>query len=658
MRLVAVYFINNNRLGKETLNFGGQYFYKIDLVGDFTVEIKREKNSSFMEGFYHSQISSLSVIIGQNGSGKTTILKHIKDINQRAFFIYEHENKIYIVHRKNSGIFELEEKFTSLLEISFDEDIYYNDRIFSELEEYEDSSDSEEVFIKKISEIKYFYYSVLSNYNTRLKSIDDFIVKDHDNNIININNEIILRQINFLFNLDLIDRLKKNYHDFPSYESLTIIVKDDFINDFKTHDSEKFFKENTSDKNLPQDYKSFFFELNELYKNATSDQNRVFISLYYRFLYFFLMASNYPLAKVVGEIEAKFLKAKKTIENGTISIDLFKSLISSFSISMKFDSSNIEDSINLIIFNIQEFVGIQNFKDLEFNILEQFMKSYFQLLAILENNNNDGKLKNLNFLTFRPNKHLSLGEESLLNFFSSIYDNKKVNCNTVVLLLDEPELGFHPEWKKKFINSIIHILPELYTELNKYLTKIQIIFTSHDPLTLSDILNSNIIYLKKMNENKLQIFKNSYTQKTFATNINELLSNSFFLNDELVGDFARKKIESIIILLNLFKLEIQKNHLQNNSEIEKKVKDENLKKIKLEIKKLTDEHKITISSTDFEKEKTNGDFLKTINIIGEPIIRYKLLEMYEEVFIDNPKKIKAEKIKRLMEESGLTKDDL
>ncbi|OXG07859.1 hypothetical protein B0A79_01275, partial [Flavobacterium piscis] len=479
-----------------------------------------------------------------------------------------------------------------------------------------------------------------------------------DNNIININNEIILRQINFLFNLELIDRLKKVYHDFPSYESLTIIIKDNFIDDFEIHDSEKFFKENTSDKHLPQNYKSFFFELNQLYKKVPSDQNRVFISLYYRFLYFFIMASNYSLAKVVGEIEADFLKTKNAIENGSMSIDLFKSLISSFSISLKFDSSNIEESINSIISNVQEFVGIQNFKDLEFNILEQFMKSYFQLLAMLENNNNDGKLKNLNFLTFKPNKHLSLGEESLLNFFSSIYDNKQVNCNTVVLLLDEPELGFHPEWKKKFINSIIHILPELYKEISKDISNIQIIFTSHDPLTLSDIANSNIIYLQKMHDNKLQIFENSINQKTFATNINELLSSSFFLNDELIGDFAREKIESIILKLNYFKLLKQIDVLDKIVAIEKKTKEEELKKINSEIKIISNKNNITLSIADIESEKTNSIILKTINIIGEPVIRHKLLEMYEEVFIENHKKIRAEKIKRLLEESGLTKDDL
>lgn len=657
MRLVAAYFINNKRLGKETLNFGGQYFYKIDLVGDFTVEIKREKNSTFIEGFYHNQISLISAIIGQNGSGKTTILKHIKDINQKAFFIYEHENKTYLIHRKNSRIFELEENFTSLFEIFFTDNIYYNDRIFSELEEYEESSDSNEKSIEKISKVKYFYYSVLSNYNNRLKSTDDFIIKDHDNNILNINNGIVLRQINFLFNLDLIDKLKKVYHDFPSYDSITINIKDNFLDDFKIHDSEKFYKENDLKIDPPDDYQSFFFELNQLHKNATSGRIKVFISLYYRFLYSFLMMSNYSVVKIIGGLDDEFLKVKKAIEEGYISAELFKSLISTFGTTINFNSSNLEDSLNSLIFNIEEFVGIKNFKDIEFNDLRQFMKSYFQLLAMLENNN-EGKPKNLNFLTFKPNKHLSLGEESLLNFFSSIYDNKQVDCNSVILLLDEPELGFHPEWKKKFINSIVNILPELYFEINKDIANIQVIFTSHDPLTLSDIANSNIIYLSKMNDNKLQICNNNLAQKTFATNINELLSCSFFLNDELVGDFARKKIESIIILINYFKLEMQKQDLINNSKIEKKSKDETIKKINLEIKILTDHHKIKIPAKAFENEKANGEILKIINIIGEPIILFKLLEMYEDVFIDNPKKVKAEKIKRLMEESGLTKDDL
>lgn len=653
MRLAAVCFLNNTRLGNSTLNFGGQYFYNIEFLKD-TITIKRSRNSEFIDQFFNDKISLISTIVGQNGSGKTTILKHIKNINQKAFFIYEHNDDIYIDYRKNNGVFKLEESFTPLLKIAFEKDVHFNNRILLEIEEH---IEIPEETAEKISEIKYFYYSVLSNYNYELKEIDDFIIKDHDNDIINIKNGIILRQIHFLFNLDLIGRLKDIYNDFPSYNSLTIEVKDKFINDFKIHDSRKFDKENNTDKEAPDDYQSFFFELNKLYKNATSPKIRVFVSLYYRFLYSFITNSNYSKAKIIGDLNEEFSQAKKNIENDTISIDLFKRLIKAFETSIDFNSTNIEQTLDLLIFNIDQFVGIKNFKDIEFNGLSQFMKSYFELLAIIENNrNNDNKLLSPNFLIFKPNKQLSLGEESLLNFFSSIYDNKGILCKTVILLLDEPELGFHPEWKKKFINSTVKILPELYHEINKEITDIQIIFTTHDPLTLSDIPNSNIIYLSKMINNKLSIVDKNNKDKTFATNINDLLSNSFFLNNELIGDFAKEKIELIILKLNYFKLLKDKMVAQNN--LPEKFSNKEIKlKIDRELRELNNKYNVFFTSEDIKKEFLNKDIFKTINLIGEPVIKYKLLEMYEEVFIPDEKERAKYDIQKIMNEYGLTKND-
>lgn len=655
MRLAAVYFINNKRLGDKTLNFGGKYFYNITLKGHFTILITREENRSFIEGFYHDKISSIAAIVGQNGSGKTTILKHIKNKNQEAFFIYEHGDFEYIVHQKKSGLFELEETFVPLLKLSFEDNIYLNDRIFSEIEEYIDSSESRQLPIKNISKIKCFYYSVLSNYNNELKVIDDFIIKDHDNDIINIDNGIKLRQINFLFNLDLIAELKKVYSDFPSYDSLSIIIKDKFINEFRAHDALKFSMESTSKNDAPDDYKSFFFELNKLYKNATSDKIRVFVCLYYRFFFSFMMKSNYSLAKIIGDIEKEFSNAKEQIESDSISIDLFKNLISAFGTSIEFKTSNLEESLNSIIFKVEQFVGINNFKDIQFGDLEVFMKSYFELLVLLENNsNNDNRPKNLNFLTFKPNKRLSLGEESLLNFFSAIYDNKKLDCNSIILLLDEPELGFHPEWKKKFINSIVNILPLLYHELQSSIENIQIVFTTHDALTLSDLPSKNLLYLNKMKDNQIQLYEGMH-QKTFATNVNEILANSFFLNNELIGDFAKEKIEIVIFKLNYFKLLNQKNKIDLNPEMVNNK--EILEKINSELKELINKHNIVSVIEDINNEYLDKNIFKTINLIGEPVIKYKLLEMYEEVFELN-KEDKAQKIKNMMNELGITIGDL
>lgn len=224
----------------------------------------------------------------------------------------------------------------------------------------------------------------------------------------------------------------------------------------------------------------------------------------------------------------------------------------------------------------------------------------------------------------------------------------------MIFLLDEPELGFHPLWKKKFVNCIIKVLPLFFEH-----KQIQIILSTHDPLTLSDFPISNTIFLNKMEGNCLKIAEANIPKQTFGSNINELLVNSFFLKDELIGDFAREKIEEVILQLNYFKLLKEKIYFQNVDQTKEKHKQDELKRINAAIENL-DKNQNTkkFRSSDFMNEKIESKVFKTINLIGEPVIRYKLFEMYDEIFIADPKKIMAIKIKRLMEESDLTIEDL
>ena len=160
-----------------------------------------------------------------------------------------------------------------------------------------------------------------------------------------------------------------------------------------------------------------------------------------------------------------------------------------------------------------------------------------------------------------------------------------------ILLLDEPDLAFHPNWKKKFVSAIVNTIPHFFNELENT-PSVEIIFTSHDPLTLSDMPNSNVIYLERANydqKTKILNFEDeTRPKKTFGANISELLADSFFVENGLIGDFASEKI--------------------NNT-----------------IKWLRDD-KSTKDHANYHK--------KVIELINEPIIRIKLSEMYSEKMND------------------------
>lgn len=224
----------------------------------------------------------------------------------------------------------------------------------------------------------------------------------------------------------------------------------------------------------------------------------------------------------------------------------------------------------------------------------------------------------IDFIEIEADKKLSFGEKSLLNLYSTLYEftlgtDHTRESENYLLILDEADLGYHPLWKRKYIDALNRTLPEIFNTLNAKVfdnikkkkvksdqnnPKIQIIFTTHDPLTLSDLPNSSIVFLKKIDffSKVLKIDDAERPTKTFGANISNLLSDSFFIDDGLIGDFAKDKIEKIIIQLN--ELLDLKN---NNGYVD-----------------ISEDKKILIK--------------KTIDIIDESIIKIKLIDMYNTIF--------------------------
>lgn len=146
---------------------------------------------------------------------------------------------------------------------------------------------------------------------------------------------------------------------------------------------------------------------------------------------------------------------------------------------------------------------------------------------------------------------LSNGERSMYELFSQMYKleiaisngefNFENEFETYLILLDEADLSFHPTWKKRYISLLIKILPIIFKG-----KKIQIIFTTHDPLALSDVPKQNVIFLDK---NEGQTIISEQNIETFGANVHELLADSFFISDGLMGDFAKEKIQDLVSFL-------------------------------------------------------------------------------------------------------------
>ncbi|PGN42313.1 hypothetical protein CN968_14820 [Bacillus thuringiensis] len=196
---------------------------------------------------------------------------------------------------------------------------------------------------------------------------------------------------------------------------------------------------------------------------------------------------------------------------------------------------------------------------------------------------------NHEFLNFSW-RSMSSGEMALLNIYARFYflfsleDIKDKPENDLIILIDEGEVYLHPHWQSQIMNSLIDYFSIIFK--NKAGLKqrnIQIILTSNSPFVVSDLPSMNIIFLKKEGNKTVVVDGLEDYHQTFAANIHSLLSHSFFMEDGVTGTFAKRKINEIIDLL------VNKDIntiLRNEQKIE-----------------------------------------KTINLIGEPLIRNKLSQM-------------------------------
>ena len=85
------------------------------------------------------------------------------------------------------------------------------------------------------------------------------------------------------------------------------------------------------------------------------------------------------------------------------------------------------------------------------------------------------------------------------------------------------------------MQAIVKTLPVLFSQLplKDNLDKspnVQVLFSTHDPLTLSDLPNQNIIYLYNAGGMSTAIESNE-NKKSFGANVSDLLADSFFIKN-------------------------------------------------------------------------------------------------------------------------------
>jgi len=136
-----------------------------------------------------------------------------------------------------------------------------------------------------------------------------------------------------------------------------------------------------------------------------------------------------------------------------------------------------------------------------------------------------------------------------LKNIDSVHKNKHENSangiveyDSINLIFDEFELYYHPEFQKNIISDLLTFIKRANY---KYIANINMLFLTHSPFVLSDIPIQNVLLLN-VDSKSGKTTQVKRKNQTFGANIHDLLADSFFLNNTLIGKHADKKITSLI----------------------------------------------------------------------------------------------------------------
>lgn len=592
MKLLYLWIESYKNIRKQGFNFGGKYKFDFDPMKK---KLSYKPNKDYIPNFFGENVD-VTAIVGKNGSGKSSVLKLLLN--------YSYENDYFIIYYNDSK--------NNNSELGTYK-VFNNTNI--DLSDFEIKTDKKFLIKKK-------------HLNKKKPSYLGTILKDiKDTNIIFYSNDFQLSK--FINNDPMIQNKKNNNTDYFNISSGGLLkdslnLKKDgniYISETYFSDIEKqvlfiennrlieLIKNNVKDFKFPSNLKlkpdlkyfEFLKKRNTPIKNTLSKFKRNIVNI-------FNIIINTPNFNEVNDLEKAF-------------IGMYLQYVFNFEtiINIKLDTTSyghLKDNTKIKEY-ILNHIKIIN-KNSEINIDTNIIEIFYREKAILFDtslNSIDKIIKyiniykdtigDFNYITFEwiDNKEkalvLSSGEETLLTFIARLYNlfNKNILDITqdIILIIDEGEISLHPDWQKRYLDIIINFIKILMKEL-KIKNNIQIIITTHSPFILSDIPKSNAIFLDKDENGNCKVVDGINKSNTFGANIHTLLSDSFFMEDGTMGEFAKKKINDVITFLNL-KLDGKPQNLELNM--------------------------------------TQKDAEGIISIIGEPFLKEKLEEMYFRAFKDD-----------------------
>jgi len=555
---------------RQGFNFSPRFHCEYD---DIKKELTIDENNDYISDFFGENIN-VTAIIGENGSGKSSILELLFNkyddvtLKKGLFFIYFDKDA---------------EEDKKLIFLGVNETKINNSKYKIEMQSK----------MKTLQSTKTVYFSNILNENDLF--LPTFIIDTHHTHSVNISTTYRLSQMKLIETSSIrnsvtsFDKIYRSYRiqqilnaliliknkaiyipfNLPTSITLRNIDFRDYLatieNKFENRHYRKILKilnNNNTDEGLFKNYLSVNLIISLMLENINSPfKEELLIKIFESKLNTNDLNNFYENVKTyVCEnewyIDREYMRSVNIRKFFDLA-DVLRSQVNSFTL----DEASNKFETKLII------------NDTNFSFLETYEKLIQQSEYFWDISFNSG---------------LSSGEENYLYQFSRFYqlskgfkNNPYVNLKigsqevkNIIFLIDEGEDTLHPRWQKNYIKYLTKFFKDNFEQ------NIHIIVTSHSSFIVSDFPKDNILFMKDGKEN-IGVHK-----QTFGANIHTLLSDSFFMEDGLIGEFAKDKIQEVIDFLN---------------EKESPIKDANSAK-------------------------------KIIDIIGEPFLRNQLRKMYNQKF--------------------------
>lgn len=560
----------------ENVSFKFTNKYEILYNKEFRELTIKQNQNDYLENFFGDKISSINLIVGENGSGKTTLLDLIGltrenrsdyfkkmdyDENGGWFALYKiEENQFYIEGENHNLIKNIDlpnnEKINWIYSLYFEYN-YTDNYIDGKLSGSHIHRDIPYIFYKK----KKLEHRFIKKDNSRLDSEDysHLLIREYISN-----NKYS----------DLYELATKNPSFISVFNNIPLNINLNFLEINKYNEKSRLEELITS------------LLLKEVSRNLTTKEKiiiRIYLNeikdIYYTYIYTeeTEIHDNLSLNDIIkiNYLNKYLCDIKKLCDESDNIVDTIKNIC-----EITCDSLNIKDKsyynphpeTGSLFFNeLQTFIELVN------NIPIEYFKHYLstagdwfsqhlkivplpvetfkisipfnhycdEIYELLDYYSDDNRMFSNDIKIFNKlesDNNISEGELNYITSFCGLFNamnNVWENQKSCIIILDEPDQGFHPKWITSYIDTIVKIA-EKFDNNCKY----QIIISTHSPFMVSDVPKEWINCIKVEN-NKRSVIN---PQQSFACNYYDIIKDNFFLENSM-GEFAFSKIRKFYDVL-------------------------------------------------------------------------------------------------------------